>query len=205
MPDITGAGTQHPTRSHWKLCPGPQSYNIQPVQQQAAKQALQSKQHKQHSSHRNTSNREWAQTVKGGKGEGSRLQAPWDTRVSPSFQPRHRSSLLPRLRPLVHHRCQAFETRQPPTLNRCPSIWYDGSCGAVGCKADLISTRAKRGGRKRIGKRKAHRRGRRETSLAVPSDIARLVGGLRGGATSGATSPNFLFCLRVSLGVSGFL
>ena len=59
-------------RSACARCP-PSPPACAPPQQQAAKQALQSKQHKQHSNHRNTSNREWAQTVKGGKGEGSRL------------------------------------------------------------------------------------------------------------------------------------
>ena len=68
MLDITGARTQPPMRSHQKLRPGPQSYLLCNSKQQS-KRYKGGKQHKQHSSHRNTSSREWAQTVKGGKGE----------------------------------------------------------------------------------------------------------------------------------------
>ena len=35
MPDITGDGTQHPMRSHWKLCPDPQSYLYNNSKQQS--------------------------------------------------------------------------------------------------------------------------------------------------------------------------
>jgi len=51
MLDITGARTQPPMRSHWKLRPGPQSYLLC-NSKQLSKRYKRGKQHKQHSSHR---------------------------------------------------------------------------------------------------------------------------------------------------------
>ena len=142
MLDITGARTQPPMRSHWKLRPGPQSYLLC-NSKQLSKRYKRGKQHKQHSSHRNTSSREWAQTMKGqtgkaaGAGPGCRVTQGYLPHVNHATSRPSCSPVFARL--CTHHRCKAPDTPQSPTLNRCPNIWYDGSCGAVGCKADLTS------------------------------------------------------------------
>ena len=158
MLDITGARTQPPMRSHWKLRPGPQSYLLC-NSKQLSKRYKRGKQHKQHSSHRDTSNREWAQTVKGhgpvtdavqsGKG-GSRLQQR--CRGTQGYLPHlnHATSCpsiltAPPLRPLVHAPpLQGARHTTTPHPEPLSEHMVRRVSGAVECKADLTSTTSPR-------------------------------------------------------------